>query len=251
MTDDELLRKVWKLTDDLTLQQQTNQAIASGIKSQFDNFKQRATMDKDDQASELDTPELVSSTITDSTTTSDTLASIVSKHNQLLKEHHRIKARNQELEREHTELQELVKQYEENLELITGKLRVYANTSSEGQVQLRREYEALLDAEKDTTTALFMENTFLQSQLIKLSGMLRNTYEQDTTTTIPYDSQLHQLMTENEGLRALLKISNQYTFTNPLDSSSFTKQLTTPMLQVGKPSSQVMQDYFDDSSTSN
>lgn len=96
-----------------------------------------------------------------------------------------------------------------------------------------------------------MENTFLQSQLIKLSGMLRNTYEHDTAATLPHDSQLQQLLMENEGLRTLLKISeHQSTPTNRLTSSFLPKQSTTPSLQIEKPSSQVMQDYFGESSNS-
>ncbi|SAM01072.1 hypothetical protein [Absidia glauca] len=252
MTDDELLQRVWKLTNDLTIQQQTNQDIASGIKTQIETFKQRTTNDQDDKDLDINLPELLPSSHTEDSN-NDTITSILPKHTQLLQEHRRVKTRNQELEKECTELQELVKQYEENLEMITGKLRVYANSSSEGQSQLRREYEALLDAEKDTTAALFMENTFLQSQLIKLSGMLRNTYECDTATTIPHDSQLQQLLMENEGLRTLLKISEHQSTTsstNRIASSFLTKQSSTPSLQIGKPSSQVMQDYFGESSNS-
>ncbi|KAI8084563.1 uncharacterized protein BX664DRAFT_366217 [Halteromyces radiatus] len=263
MTDDDLLQRIWKLTNDLTLQQQTNQDIAAGIKTQFDNFKDQKSSDttNDDNDNEDDDDdqnfaELVpANPINDADTE---LVSLVSKHTKLLQEHHRIKNRNQELERECAELQDLVHQYESSLELVAGKLRTFASGSSEGQIQLRREYEALLDAEKDTTTALFMENTILQAQLAKLSGVLRSVvHEQDSL--VSYDSQIQQLKTENQGLRTLLAISEQQQQQQPLVTSPSSHQAqsssgSSPLskksvisLQPAKPPNKVIQDYFGDS----
>ncbi|CAO3594932.1 unnamed protein product [Absidia cylindrospora] len=273
MTDDDLIQRIWKLSNDLATQQQTNHDSASGIKTQINQLQtQNTSNDSHNQDFEMDgedlLPELLPGNSID-TNNAEILKSISSKHSKLLQEHSQSKARNQELEQECAELQDLVKQYESSLELIAGKLRTHSHISSERELQLRREYEALLDAEKDTTTSLFMENTFLQSQLVKLSEMLRNTYEQDTTMVV-VDTQLHQLMTENQGLRAMLKISEQQpnspsTSASPsvcrqkpsstsLSSPAFaflSKQSTTPALQVEKSSSRVIQDYFGDRSDSN
>lgn len=97
-----------------------------------------------------------------------------------------------------------------------------------------------------------MENVFLQSQLQKLSGILRNSYEEKTTMASS-DTQIQQLAIENEGLRTMLAISDQQSSSSTSTSSlTYNQAMATPSLQNAKPSSDVIQEYFegDDSSIS-
>ncbi|CAO3643045.1 unnamed protein product [Cunninghamella blakesleeana] len=205
MTDDDLLQRVWKLTNDLTRQQQTNQDIATDLRGQLDNFKKHTVNEKEDFDQDIDDflPELLPANL--NTTIEEEKSYILSKHVKLIQEHHQLQDRNNELEQERQQLQSLVDEYESQFEKIASKLRAYANSSSEGQIQLRREYEALLSAEKETTAALFVENTMLQSQLSRLSNVLRNIYEQETIDS--HDERIYQLELENQGLREMLNIS--------------------------------------------
>ncbi|ORZ18111.1 hypothetical protein BCR42DRAFT_450628 [Absidia repens] len=259
MTEDDLLQKILKLTNDLNIQQQINRDIAVGINSQVNEFKHRSIHNRDSQGSDIDTedllPELLpvnasNTTMNDNDDNSDALDDISSKRTKLLREHVYFKNRNQELEQECTDLQDLIHHYESSLELIAGKLRTCAAASSERQTQLRQEYEALLNAEKGTTVTLFMENVLLQSQLRKLSDILYNSYEENTTM-VSHDTLIQRLIIENEGLRAMLTNLDQHSATPPMPSSlSYNQATETPNFQVAKPPNGVIQEYFEDDNSS-
>ncbi|CAO3645155.1 unnamed protein product [Cunninghamella echinulata] len=210
---------IWKLTNDLTRQQQTNQDIATDLKQRAVNEKEN-NQDYDLDVDNL-LPELLPANL--NTTAEEDKSYILSKHVKLLQEHYQLQAKNQELEQERKQLQALVDEYESQFEKIATKLRTYANSSSEGQIQLRREYEALLSAEKETTAALFVENTMLQSQLSRLSNVLRTVYEEETIDS--HDSRIYQLELENQGLREMLNLSEKVSPTESNNLSS-RKQLS-------------------------
>ncbi|KAG1150593.1 hypothetical protein G6F37_001701 [Rhizopus arrhizus] len=171
--EEELIQKVATLINELALQQQNNQQLALDLSKQITEIKQKTSTTK------------------------------LPFDEKTLSEQQAAQQRNQELEKEKKNLQNLVKEYETSLETVTNKLRIYANAASEGQIQLRREYNALLEAEKGITTSLFMENIALQSQLSQLAKTLRIAHDAGSLD-YHYEQKIAQLEQEK---RDLLKIS--------------------------------------------
>ena len=97
---------------------------------------------------------------------------------------------------------------------------------------MKREYEALLDAEKGTTAALFIENTVLQTQLRQLSKSLRTVYENEAVNE-SQDQEIARLREENQALLEMLQMAQLPYQANSVEQSS-------PILQAS-PSDAVKQ----------
>ncbi|KAG0739432.1 hypothetical protein G6F62_001136 [Rhizopus arrhizus] len=134
------------------------------------------------------------------------LEALKNRLEEALSEHQETQQRNMELEKEKDELLKLIKDYEISLETVTSKLRTYANTTLEEQSQLRQEYSAVLEAEKETTITLFMENVMLQSQLSQLAKNLKVEYE---TTSVDnyYGERIARLEQEKRNLLEISRLS--------------------------------------------
>lgn len=223
----ELIQKVTQLVNELALQQQNNQQMAYGLSKQITEIKQKTAITKhsfDDQVPIL--PEQ----------RDEVVEALKNRLEKALVEQRATQQRNQELEKERGELQKLVKEYETNLETVTSKFRIYANDVSEGQLQLRREYNALLEAEKGTTATLFMENMMLQSQLSQLAKALRLAHETGSLDS-PHEQKIAQLEQEKKDLLEMIGLSSgnnvQY------------KESPSPMLLTTKPSG-VLEEFFNE-----
>ncbi|KAG0949616.1 hypothetical protein G6F57_001247 [Rhizopus arrhizus] len=197
--EEELIQKVATLINELALQQQNNQQLALELSKQITEIKQKTSTTKlpfDDQSVSIPKPLLPEQR-------DEVIETLKNRLEKTLSEQQAAQQRNQELEKEKKNLQNLVKEYETSLETVTNKLRTYANAASEGQIQLRREYNALLEAEKGITTSLFMENIALQSQLSQLAKTLRIAHDAGSLDC-HYEQKIAQLEQEK---RDLLKIS--------------------------------------------
>ena len=89
---------------------------------------------------------------------------------------------------------------------------------------MKREYEALLDAEKGTTAALFIENTILQTQLRHLSKSLRQVYENESVNE-SQDQEIAQLRKENQLLLEMLQVAR-------LPDQATSAEQSSPILQA-------------------
>ncbi|ORX57432.1 hypothetical protein DM01DRAFT_1334054 [Hesseltinella vesiculosa] len=240
MTEDDVLyQRLLELTNDLNLQGQANQILANSLTSHFETFNKQDLTNEEHPDNDFDPDDLIPELVPENLASDEHSSALVSNHIKLMDTHHLAMTRNKQLEKECRELQLLVKDYESSLELVASKLRAYAMSAYEGQLQLQREYEALLNAEKDITASLFMENTMLQSQLTKLSSSLRSVYSEESKGP-PYD-QIHQLTIENLGLRELLKLSQQDQASLPPPSTP--SPIKNPVLTTHLPS-QVVDQYF-------
>ncbi|ORY90027.1 hypothetical protein BCR43DRAFT_499891 [Syncephalastrum racemosum] len=226
MVDEDTLQKLWKIANEVSVQQQANQDLASGLRSQLHDLKQRTTVDTEASAAAAqrwDTTTLDPAYLTGQQEkdlpTDDPVAILNAKCNALMEAHQATLARNQKLERECADLRGLVYDYETNLEQITSKLRNHTVASMQGQAQLRREFEALLDAEKNVTATLLMENMDLRQRVHKVAEMLRqcNQENADDETSL---LQWTQLRAENQGLRDLLQLSKVSQKTSTVDTAS-------------------------------
>lgn len=229
--EDEIIQKIYKLTSEIASQQQSNQDLATSLTGQLSDLKQKAAMKytKDGQDSYVLEPlqpgqrdEVISSL-------KDRLEKALADQQATLKA-------NEELEQECSELHSLVKEYELGLKAVAEKLRTHASATTEGQIRLRREYEALLNAEKGTTAALFMENTMLQTQLRQLSRSVRELYKNEGIDT--HDEQIAQLKKENQELLELLHVSKLS------DPSIPVTERSSPVLQVAR--NGVIEEFFTD-----
>ena len=228
--EEEIIQKIYKLTNELAAQQQSNQDLASTLNSQLADLKTKAAAksSSDDQDVLIPHPLLPEQR-------DQVLEDLQNRLEKALSDQHSTLLTNQNLEKEVNELQGLVKEYESGLETITSKFRTHANATTEGQIRLRREYEALLNAEKGTTAALFVENTMLQTQLRQLSKSLRDVYKHESIDI--HDQQISQLKKENQDLLELLKISQLP------DIETNTEEKISPVLQVARTG--VVEEFFD------
>ncbi|KAF1804845.1 hypothetical protein V8B55DRAFT_1382004 [Mucor lusitanicus] len=230
--EEEIIQKIYKLTNELASQQQSNQDLATTLNGQLTDLKTKAAAAKsstDDQAVLIPHPLLPEQR-------DQVLEDLKNRLEKALLDQQTTLQANQQLEKEVSELQGLVKDYETGLESITSKFRTHANATTEGQIRLRREYEALLNAEKGTTAALFIENTMLQTQLRQLSKSLRDVYRHESVDV--HDQQISQLKKENQGLLELLKMSHL-----PDLEEASTQEKSSPVLQVARPG--VVEEFFD------
>ncbi|CAO0798773.1 unnamed protein product [Mucor circinelloides] len=230
--EEEIIQKIYKLTNELASQQQSNQDLASTLNGQLTDLKTKAAAAKsstDDQEVLIPNPLLPEQR-------DQVLEDLKSRLEKALLDQQTTLRENQQLEKEVNELQGLVREYETGLESITSKFRTHANATTEGQLRLRREYEALLNAEKGTTAALFIENTMLQTQLRQLSKSLRDVYKHESVDV--HEQQISQLKKENQDLLELLKISQLPDLEEPS-----TQEKSSPVLQVARPG--VVEEFFD------
>ncbi|KAI9265627.1 hypothetical protein BY458DRAFT_476677 [Sporodiniella umbellata] len=211
----ELIQKVTDLVNELALQQQNNQHLALGLSKQLTEIKQKAN----NQQCSLD-----EAIVTLPEQRDEAMELLQQRLEKALSEEKVTKERNQELEKEREELKKVLGEYEQNLVTVTNKFRVYASDVSEGQLQLRREYNALLEAEKGTTSALLMENIMLQSQLSELAKVLRLVKETSSFDN-PYEQRIAQLEQEK---RDLLNIVGLSTGKNEIDRVKTSPSPTIP-----------------------
>ncbi|GAA5794980.1 hypothetical protein HPULCUR_000330 [Helicostylum pulchrum] len=219
--EDEIIQKIYKLTTELASQQQSNQELATGLTTQITDLKQKAATKYSDNGQEVYIPYPVPPGQRD-----EVLENLKERLEKAFSDQQKTLNINRELEKECSELQMLVKEYESGLETVANKLRAHASASTEGQIRLRREYEALLNAEKGTTTALFMENTMLQTQLLQLSKSLRDAYQDEGIDV--HDEEIAQLKQENRDLLELLKVSKLSDPNIPLTETN------SPVLKVAR-----------------
>ncbi|CEP19628.1 hypothetical protein [Parasitella parasitica] len=230
--EEEIIQKIYKLTNELASQQQSNQDMASTLNGQLTHLKTKAAVQtSSDGKQEVIIPNPLLPEQRD-----QVVEDLKNRLEKALSDQQVVIEKNQQLEKEVNELQGLVKEYESGLETITSKFRTHANATTEGQIRLRREYEALLNAEKGTTAALFIENTMLQTQLRQLSKSLRDVYKYESIDV--HEQQISQLKKENQGLLELLKISQL-----PDSEDTNSQEKASPVLLVARPG--VVEEFFD------
>ncbi|KAI9315247.1 hypothetical protein BX666DRAFT_1860992 [Dichotomocladium elegans] len=135
MLDEDTFSKLWKLTNEWAAQQKSNHELASDISKQIADYKkQGSALAKLDQQQSDNVDRATVELLTD--------------YKALLDLYQKVLSQNQTLQREKSQLEEICKEYEDKLETVVGKLRSHTVATTEGHAQLRREYEALLDAEK-------------------------------------------------------------------------------------------------------
>ncbi|CAO3657535.1 unnamed protein product [Mucor hiemalis] len=141
--EDEIIQKIYKLTSELASQQQNNQELATSLTGQLSHLKQKAATKYTKDGQDVYIPEPLLPGQRDEVITSlkDRLEKALADQQVTLKA-------NEELEQECSELHSLVQEYELGLKAVANKLRTHASATTEGQIRLRREYEALLNAEK-------------------------------------------------------------------------------------------------------
>ncbi|KAI8639257.1 hypothetical protein BD408DRAFT_453201 [Parasitella parasitica] len=225
--EEEIIQKIYKLTNELVSQQQSNQDLASTLNGQLADLKPDKTNRNLLIIYFIDLEVLIPNPLLPEQR-DQVLEDLKNRLERALSDQQAALQKNQHLEKEVNELQGLVKEYESGIEMITSKFRTHANATTEGQIRLRREYEALLNAEKGTTAALFIENTMLQTQLRQLSKSLRDVYKHESIDV--HEQQISQLKKENQDLLELLKISR-------LPDSEDTKspERSSPVLLVARP----------------
>ncbi|GES90698.1 hypothetical protein GLOIN_2v1569824 [Rhizophagus clarus] len=113
---------------------------------------------------------------------------------------------NQSLNEENAALTAIVKEYEQSLKTIMMKFRYQAYEIQQSKLEMQRSYEILLEEQRATTAQVLSENALLQSHLSNLGNLVREAYnaQSDSETDILVNS----LITENQGLRQMLKIAN-------------------------------------------
>ncbi|KAI8985979.1 hypothetical protein BDB01DRAFT_721061 [Pilobolus umbonatus] len=207
--EDEIIQKINKAATELNSLQQNNQELATLVTQQLNDLKAR----KPQNSAYYTIDSNLTSNIEDifipnpliPEQRDELIDSLKVRLETALSERQEAIQNKQNLERECNDLQSLIQEYESGFEAVTTKLRHHASATEQGQIQLRREYEALLDAEKGITAALFVENTMLQTQLRNLSNAVRHVFDNETTDS--KDQLILQLKKENEGLMDLLNLS--------------------------------------------
>ncbi|OBZ87357.1 hypothetical protein A0J61_04593 [Choanephora cucurbitarum] len=215
--EEEILQKIYKLTTELTSQQQNNQDLALSLSNQLSDLKHKAESKIPNEDVEPVEPLLPEKR-------DEQMEQLKTKLEDSIASQKAIMETNMTLEKEIMNLQALVKDYETSFETVTSKLRWHANTVTEGQMRMKREYEALLDAEKGTTAALFIENTILQTQLRHLSKSLRQVYENESVNE-SQDQEIAQLRKENQLLLEMLQVAR-------LPDQATSAEQSSPILQA-------------------
>ncbi|KAI8079617.1 uncharacterized protein B0P05DRAFT_571533 [Gilbertella persicaria] len=226
--EEEVLQKIYKLANELAHQQQHNQDLASSLTHQLSDLKSKTNAKPLVDEHDVSLPHPTVPEQRD-----EVIEQLKSQLQDALSAQKAALETNKQLEKQVDDLQALVKEYEVGLETVTSKLRLHANAVTEGQIRLKREYEALLNAEKGTTAALFMENTLLQTQLRQLARSLRDVYQYESID--PQDQLLAQLKKENQALLKLLRISQL--------SEEVITERSSPVLSAARPG--VVEEFFE------
>ncbi|KAI7907873.1 uncharacterized protein BX663DRAFT_492290 [Cokeromyces recurvatus] len=231
--EDEIVQKIYRLASELVYQQQNNQDLASGLSSQLSELKNKASTKYNLDVQDIYIPNPLLPEQRD-----EIIENLKSQLDIAIAEKKATTLLNQQLQAEVKDLQSIIREYEEGFEMMTSKLRVHANTRTEGQIRLKREYEALLDAEKSTTAALFMENIMLQTQLRKLSNCLRKVFEHESSED-SHEQEIVQLKKENQALLELLKVSKLS------EQEPMIEEKSSPVLKVIRTAG-VVEEFFND-----
>ncbi|KAG2218015.1 hypothetical protein INT45_010812 [Circinella minor] len=209
MADADALKRFWELANELTTRHDANNELSTDIYKQIAELKQRTEGKAQDQEqaflSIIDSSSNTLQTSLNQVEIDSATATLGSEYNTLLQKYQKASSRNQQLEQDCNDLRALVQEYENNLSNIADKLRTHTTSVTEGQIRLRKEYEALLDAEKETTAELMIENMTLRQHLHQIASMLREVYESPEGDE--HVSQIAQLSIENQSLREMLQIS--------------------------------------------
>ncbi|KAI8979474.1 hypothetical protein BDF20DRAFT_869795 [Mycotypha africana] len=232
--EEDVIRRIYLLTNELTSQQHNNQQLANELTSQLLELKTKASTKPSNEDFAVTTTAFIPPGQRE-----EIIDTLKSRLADIVKEKKNLESTNRQLQQENEELQSVVKDYEASLETITDKFRIHTNAVVDGQLQQKKEYEALLNAEKNVTAALFSENVTLQTQLHKLSKLLRELYESDESVGFK-EERLAQLAKENEDLRAILGTAKLPESTEKL------KEKSSPVLPVTK--TDVIADFFNDDS---
>ncbi|CAO3618782.1 unnamed protein product [Mucor fragilis] len=118
--EEEIIQKIYKLTNELASQQQSNQDLATTLNGQLTDLKAAAAKSStDDQEVLIPHPLLPEQR-------DQVLQDLKSRLEKALLDQQTTLQANQQLEKEVSELQGLVKEYEAGLESITSKFRTHA-----------------------------------------------------------------------------------------------------------------------------
>ncbi|KAI9252842.1 hypothetical protein BDA99DRAFT_563158 [Phascolomyces articulosus] len=209
MTDTDALKRFWELANELTTRHDANNELSADIYKQIADLKQRTEGKAQDQEqaflTAIDSSNIQQQPPLNQVELDSATAALGSQYNTLLQKYQKTVSRNQQLEKDCNDLQTLVQEYETNLSKVADKLRTHIASTTEGQIRLRKEYEALLDAEKGTTAELMIENMTLRQHLHQIASTLRTAYESPEGDE--HIAQVAQLTIENQGLREMLQIS--------------------------------------------
>ncbi|GAB5587798.1 hypothetical protein Unana1_02698 [Umbelopsis nana] len=222
MVEESTLQQIWKLTNELALQQSANKETINGITQQMSDVKQRSSAlltsgvfnhngeisfnsnwtipsdNGDDNRRNIEGTNGSQS----SPDTLDGTEELASKHSELKRQFRAVTNKNQQLETECAQLKRLLKDYEAGLESATSSMRLQVNSHNDAVLRLQREYDNLLTAERQTTSALFWENKILQLNVSKVAAKLRELYSLGSQSE--QDTVIQQLLVENQGLRDML-----------------------------------------------
>ncbi|CAG8659936.1 22138_t:CDS:2 [Cetraspora pellucida] len=119
---------------------------------------------------------------------------------------------NRQLNEENSELLSIIKEYETTLQIVMMKFRIQSCEIQRSKLDMQRDYEALLDEERATTSQVLSENVTLQSYISNISSLVREAY--DAQTDLDTDILIESLKVENQGLKQMLNIANIDTETN-------------------------------------
>ncbi|KAI9287424.1 hypothetical protein BC943DRAFT_358676 [Umbelopsis sp. AD052] len=213
MVEENTLQQIWRLTNELAQQQSANKEAINGITQQMSDVKQRSsallTSGVFNHNGELYNYNDLQKRNTDPTGASEGSPETLEETDETsakqveLKRHLRTTInKNQQLEAECAQLKRLLKDYETGLESATSSMRLQVNSHNDAVLRLQREYDSLLSAERQTTSALVWENKMLQLNISKIARMLRELYSLGTESE--QETIIQQLMVENQGLRDML-----------------------------------------------
>ncbi|KAH8555331.1 hypothetical protein BGW37DRAFT_476736 [Umbelopsis sp. PMI_123] len=223
MVEENTLQQIWRLTNELALQQSANKEAINGITQQMSDVKQRSsallTSGVFNHNGELSTSNNwttvpdnyheIQQNNTDPTSASQNSSETLEGSDEAnakqdeLKRHLRLLTnKNQQLEAECAQLKRLLKDYETGLESATSSMRLQVNSHNDAVLRLQREYDNLLTAERQTTSALVKENKVLQLNISKIAKILRELYSLGAESE--QDTIIQQLVVENQGLRDML-----------------------------------------------
>ncbi|KAG2187464.1 hypothetical protein INT44_005152 [Umbelopsis vinacea] len=213
MVEENTLQQIWRLTNELAQQQSANKEAINGITQQMSDVKQRSsallTSGVFNHNGELYNYNDLQQRNTDPTGASESSPEKLEETDETsakqveLKRHLRTTInKNQQLEAECAQLKRLLKDYETGLESATSSMRLQVNSHNDAVLRLQREYDSLLSAERQTTSALVWENKMLQLNISKIARMLRELYSLGTESE--QETIIQQLMVENQGLRDML-----------------------------------------------
>ncbi|KAI8580566.1 hypothetical protein K450DRAFT_236249 [Umbelopsis ramanniana AG] len=213
MVEENTLQQIWRLTNELAQQQSANKEAINGITQQMSDVKQRSSAlltsgvfnhngelyNYNDSQQRNAEPASASQNSPETLEESDETSA---KQDELKRQLRTMTNKNQQLEAECAQLKRLLKDYESGMESATSSMRLQVNSHNDAVLRLQREYDSLLSAERQTTSALVWENKMLQLNISKIARMLRELYSLGTESE--QDTVIQQLVVENQGLRDML-----------------------------------------------